>query len=157
MKSIPLTQGKFALVDDEDYDWLSVWKWTYSHGYAWRNRRVNEINKYPASKIYMYREIAGTPVGLDCDHVDHNGLNDQKANLRNCTHADNLRSGKARKGSSGYKGVWRNEKLQMWAANICVVGKTIHLGSHKDEVQAAKAYDEAAKKYFGEFALLNFK
>ena len=102
----------------------------------------------------MHREIMNTSKGLQVDHIDHNGLNNQRSNLRNCTASQN-RMNKICTSRSGYKGVSLNEGLIQ--SRIKINGNTRHLGYFKTKELAAKAYDIAAKKYQGEFANLNFK
>lgn len=162
MKEIQLTQGKSAQVDDSDYDWLNQSNWfaqkvkhTY---YAKRGVWINGKQK----TIYMHREIMDTPVEMEVDHQDHNGLNCQRHNMRNATVIQNRRNKNAY-GRSEYLGVsyHRNTikgKLYVYIiAQICISGKQTHLGCFKSEVAAAKARDIASKKYYGEFANLNFK
>lgn len=152
-KLIPLTQGKFAIVDAEDYHWLSQYKWhackSRSTFYAARRKGHTSIS--------MHREIMCAPEGLVVDHIDHNGLNNRKSNLRLCTHSQNLLNRRIRPDcKSKYKGVvwdWRNRK---WVARICINQKRIHLGRFHNERDAAIVYDRKAIELFGQFACLNF-
>ena len=154
MKEIPLTQGKVALVDDEDYDYLMQWKWCatkdYNTYYANREGSVKEDNK----KFIMHRVIMNTPDNMVVDHIDHNGLNNQKSNMRNCSPKENSRNMRPR-GKTGYLGVCYDRKYIK--ACIKIRGKNRHLGNYKTEEEAARAYDKVAKEYYGEFANLNFK
>src|SRR3990167_1380719 len=86
VKLMPLTQGQFSIVDDEEYAWLSKFKWHYDGRYARRNSLQNEGNRRP---IYMHRVIAKPPDGMKIDHIDGNKLNNTRANLRVCTHSEN--------------------------------------------------------------------
>lgn len=147
MKKIALTQNKFALVDDEDYERLNQYKWYFSHyGYAVRPRN-----------IFMHRVILKLIKGQEGDHRDLNTLNNQKFNLRAATRSqNNANHSLQRNNTSGYKGVSFNKRIKRFVAYTKVAGKYIHLGLFDDPILAAKAYDLAAKKYFGEYARLNF-
>ena len=157
MKEIKLTQGKVALIDDEDFEYLNQFKWCTQKVpktfYARRNKRINGKQ----TVIYMHREIMKTPNDIEVDHQDHNGLNCQKSNMRNCSIQENNRN--ARKTnlhrSSKYKGVhWRKSK-QRWNPSITYNGKLKYLGLFSSEIEAAFAYNRAAKELFGDFAYLN--
>jgi len=152
IRLIPLTQGKLAIVDADDYDWLSKYKWYGARAggkfYACRSIKQRTIG--------MHREIMGEPKGMFIDHRDGNSLNNRKSNLRICTPAQNVLNRGCMGGSSGYKGVSSLKKLNKWKAEITFKGRRIHIGHFEDEIDAAKAYDKKAKELFGEFAYLNF-
>lgn len=158
MKKIPLTQGKFALVDDEDFQRLSERRWHVVKTksgllYAQRTCVKGEIGP---SVVQMHRILL--PESVWVDHRDGDGLNNQKSNLRAATRSQNL-SGFRRKKSgrtSRFRGVcWRKDCFK-WVAQLNVEGRPIRLGHFDSEEEAALAYDAAAKKHFKEFAQLNF-
>jgi len=154
MKEIPLTQGKVAIVDDEDFELLSQWKWHYSSaGYATRAIQANGKKRF----ILMHRLIMNTPVGMETDHINHNGLDNRKSNMRICTLAQNhLNILKNKRNTSGFKGVSWEENRNAWRACIELNGKGTKLGRFKSPQDAARAYDKAARELFGEFAFTNF-
>lgn len=160
-KQIPLTQGKFALVDDEDHEWLSQWKWTFHQagkGYAYRNVWLGEIDgKSKFKAFFMHRLIANTPDGFVTDHIDRNGLNNQRANLRIATFSQNIANQSIRSHSQNlYKGIQRVAKNK-WVARVG--GREIRVSSSQyfaTQEEAAREYDRMAREMFGEFALLNF-
>lgn len=154
MKKLELTQNKVALVDDEDFEYLNQWKWSAHYGrgkwYAIRNQRINgEVNI-----IYLHRFIMKTPENLVVDHKDDDGLNCQRYNMRNCTQSQNMQNSSA-KNKNNLKGVGRITGGTKYTAQIHLNGIKKHLGSFNTAVKAAKAYNTAATKYFGEFACLN--
>ncbi len=160
MKQIPLSQGLFALVDDEDFEELNKYKWcaykSKNTFYALRNSLYKDNKKRHI--IQMHRVILGlNDLEIKCDHIDHNGLNNQKYNLRPSTNAENCKNQKARNGTSKYKGVCWCKKRNKWRANIRVNDKQVYIGHFNNEIDAAKSYDEMAKLHYKEFAYLNFK
>lgn len=160
MKQIPLTQGQFALVDDEDFEELNKFKWQANKSlHTYYAVRSFTISKNKRIDIKMHRQILGLTNGkIKCDHIDLNGLNNQRYNLREATHIQNMMNRKSKINStSQYKGVRWKKDSEKWVAAIYAKGKQMHLGYFTDEIEAAKAYDEMAKLHFGEFAWLNFK
>ena len=157
MKRIPLTQGKFAIVNDEDFDRLNSFKW-YAHEdrntyYAVRTIRQNGKRK----TILMHREIMELKAGdgRQTDHINHDGLDNRRDKLRICTNAENHYNQKPGKGTSKYKGCSWYKRDKKWQARIRLNSKLIHLGLFDSEIEAAKAYDAKAKELFGEFACVN--
>ena len=107
----------------------------------------------------MHREIINAPEDMFVDHINHNGLDNRKANLRFATPADNARYARYPKinTSSKYRGVWYNKQTRKWRATIVVNRKRKQIGYFHNEINAARAYDQAAQKYYREFAILNFE
>ncbi len=150
LKIIPLNNGRFAIVNAADYEKLMQHKWfvKISPEYA--------VRKEKGKTIYMHNEIMEPPSGYIVDHIDHRSLNNSRSNLRLATKSQNCCNQKKKGGrTSKYKGVYR-DKRGHWRAKINFDGKTICLGRYKNEIDAAKAYDKAAKELHGEFAVLNF-
>ncbi len=154
MIEILLTQGKVALIDDEDYELVSQYKW-YAHnrhGYWYATHTDNKNKKV----ISMHRLIMGVPKEKLVDHQNRNTLDNRKENLRICTRSQNLMNQKRVNGTSKYKGVFWYKRHSKWNAYISFNKKRLHLGYFENEIDAAKAYDKKAKELFGEFALSNF-
>lgn len=161
MKFIKLTRGLFAQVDDSD-EWLNQWKWYARRGkntyYAVRTQRYGKRKDNKKKVIYMHRLIMDTPDDQEVDHQDHNGLNCQRHNMRNCTPSqNNMNRRPYNNKSSKYKGVVWSKSRNKFEAYIKINLKTIYIGQFNSEINAAKAYDIKAKELFGEFANLNFK
>jgi hypothetical protein len=152
-KEIILTQGKVAIVDDDDYDYLMQWKWHILSGrYAGTNMKINGKSK----SIYLHRFIMKVSKDMQVDHIDNNKLNNVKTNLRICTHTQNMINRPVYSNSkSGFKGVIFYDKLKKYIARINFNNKEYYLGCYIDPKDAARAYNEAAQKYHTEFAHLN--
>ncbi len=158
-RRIPLTQGKYAIVDPEDYKRLSKYKWHVVWGsmtyYASRNSRIGKKR----IAIKMHREILDPPEPLVVDHINHKGYDNRRANLRPATRTQNAVNksiAATSSGSSKYRGVVWHKNIKKWQAYIGIKYKQITIGYFDSEIKAAKAYDEAAKKHHSEFAVLNF-
>lgn len=147
----------FALVDDKDYELQNKHKWyaLEKRGavYAARNISVGIKQKI----LLMHIAIMGRVTGKEIDHRNTETLDNQRHNLRYCTHAENARNRKTSgNNTSGYKGACWHKGVNKWCAYIYHNGKRIHLGYFTCLIKAAKVYDNAARKYFGEFARPNF-
>lgn len=156
-KLIPLTQGQFAIVDDEDYDWLMQWKWRAKPIKSGRNKYYATRRVGPAS-IFMHRVVNNTPAGLGTDHINGNSLDNRRHNLRSATVAQNARNVPKcmHDKLSQFKGITYDKRRNRWIARIKVNRTAVNLGSFATQEAAARAYDQAAKQHFGEFAYLNF-
>lgn len=153
-RKIQLTQGKSALVDDKDYEWLMQWKWCVSTGYAYRGFGTRKNSK----GILMHREILKPKPHRFVDHINGNGFDNRRNNLRVCSRKQNNRHriGARRTTSSRFKGVTKNRNtIRFWQAQITANYKHYCLGSFASEIEAARAYNKAAKRLHGKFALLN--
>jgi hypothetical protein len=152
MKTLPLTQGKIALVDDETFEWLNQYKWSAHKGkgkwYAIRAKRING----KCNIIYLHRFIMQPKDNTVIDHIDGDGLNCQKCNMRICSQSQNMQNSDCKHSN---KGVGLTTGSIKFTAQIHIHGKKIHLGCYTTEKEAAVAYNLAAIKYFGEFARLN--
>ena len=157
---IHIKKFRFAIVDPYDYDYLRRFKWRLNRSnrtfYAFRT--VSRGPLFRPQVIWMHHEILPPPDGLLVDHRNHNGLNNRRENLRLATPAENIQNARKTrlKTTSRYKGVDFVKATGKWRARICVNGHRIFLGSFDSELDAALAYDAAAKKYFGEYACTNF-
>lgn len=151
--SIELSRGYVSLVDVEDYEYLSHWKWHASERHNVVRARRNDYSNGKHKIVYMHRVIMNAPNGFVCDHIDFNGLNNTKSNLSLCSIQDNsCHARKFRKSSSIYKGVSWNKCKRCWIAYITKNRKIYYLGQYSNEEEAAVAYNKAAVELFGEFA-----
>ena len=151
MKKIKLTQEREALVDDIDYEELNKYKWYYGGGYARRDTRESDGTR---KRLLMHREIISSDTCVD--HIDGNGLNNQRHNLRVATYQQNNTNRRKQDGfTSKYKGVAWCKRENKWRAYIKINGKFKSLGYFDNEIIAAKKYNQIAQELFGEYALLN--
>lgn len=155
MKEIPLTRGLFALVDDDDFEWLSAFNWhADKNGYAVRNAPHPTV---PGKRTieHMHRTVLGLEMGdrTQVDHIDRNRANNQRNNLRKATSGQNKFNTVARvNNTSGYKGVCFFPRTSKWVAKIRIPGKRINLGYFDTPEAAHQAYKDAALRLHGEFA-----
>lgn len=152
-KTIALTQGKHAVVDDEDYASLSQWKWFARKvgGTFYAARCIRESGK--KKFVHMHRVVNGTPDGFVTDHRNGDGLDNRRANLRTATVSQNGGNVAARSHSkSKIKGVYFDEARNKWAADIQAGGRRKRLGRFDTQDAAAAAYQSAASALFGEFS-----
>jgi hypothetical protein len=148
MKQIPLTQGRFAIVDDEDFEALSEFKWQFNAGYAVRTARENGRRV----RVWMHRFINKTPAGLDTDHINLDRLDNRRGNLRTCTSIQNLANmRRSRANTTGAKGVMCRPNGR-YRVRIMVGRKSFSLGSFDTLEAASSAYAAAAVRLHGEFA-----
>lgn len=155
MKEVPLTKGLVALIDDEDFALVSQHKWR-----AKPEKKTGSFYAIRTSykgrqhSIYMHRLVLNAPDGMGIDHINHNPLDNRKENLRLVTVAQNQHNAKVRKDNkTGFKGVAMTGNR--YRACIKRGGKQIHLGTFENATDAAKAYNAAAREFYGEHALLN--
>lgn len=153
---VPLTQGKYALIDGWGDKAITQHTWHFCHGYAGRRRKQADG---PGPKtIFMHHVVLDVPDGMDADHQDRNKLNNQRSNLRPATRSQNKANvSMLSTNTSGFKGVNKGPpRGKPWVARITVGQKAKHIGCFNTPEEAAHAYDEAARETFGEFAFQNF-
>jgi hypothetical protein len=154
---VPLSQGKFAIIDAGDANRVLGFNWSY------RQHRGREyaIRALPGGRrnVFMHVELMGPlPDGFEVDHIDGNGLNNRRNNMREATRHQNMHNARGRRVSrSGYKGVSLNACSGRWIARIFLEGRQRSLGCYDTAEEAARAYDAAAREAWGEFAFANFK
>ncbi len=160
MKKIPLSRGQFALVDDCDFKDMSKYKWhaLKNQSGTWYAYRSYKYKKDFYRKISMHRQILDLGYGdkRQGDHRNHNGLDNQRHNLRLCTVQQNQFNQKVKSKTSKYKGVSWCQRTKKWFSLIQIDGRSIFLGRFYLEELAALAYDFAALRYHREFACFNF-
>lgn len=153
MKLIPLSKGLFAKIDDADYSLVAKFAWWSTTSPHSKTNYAEGFISSRKKKIKMHHLITGE---RRVDHRNGDGLDNQRSNLRPCTHAQNMKNRRPRSGTkAGFKGVYYSKGSRKWVAEIVSDGQWHYLGLHLTPRQAALAYNEAAIKYHGEFARLN--
>jgi hypothetical protein len=160
-RRILLSRGKYALVDPDDYGWLSKYNWHVvgDKGSFYAARNTGQRQGQKRIVVKMHREVLRVPDGMFVDHINHNGLDNRRANLRPATQAQNARNRRKRYESnfhSKYKGLTWYKSQKQWAVRVMVNRESKFIGYFDNELDAARAYDQAAKKYHREYASLNF-
>lgn len=152
---IPLSYGSYAIVDTADLRILNLYRWCMNvtlQGKRYARRTQGR------KTIYMHRALMNPPEGMEVDHINGNGLDNRRKNLRVCTKAEYQQNSKKRTGkSSCFKGVCWDSSGRKWRSRITVKGRQLQIGQFESELEAAEAYDEEAFYYFGTFARTNFK
>jgi hypothetical protein len=144
------TPGRFAIVDDNDFEFVSRFGW-YIAGRRYAGTKID------GNLVLMHRLVMGAQPSDEVDHRNGDPLDNRTANLRFCLHRLNMANrGPASTNKWGYKGVYKRQERESWRAKIKVSGRAIQLGDHRSPEDAARAYDKAAREHFGEFAYLNF-
>lgn len=144
----PLPCGKVFLFDLEDYDYISRYSWCSQNG-RYVKTRLKPSNVFTT----LHKFLMNTPPGMTIDHINGNGFDNRRKNLRLATKCQNQAN---RKAESGYKGVCFAKRLNKWRAAIRSENKVYHLGVFENEIDAAKAYDAAAHHLHGKYAKTNF-
>ncbi len=152
-QQITLNHDKIALVDDSDYPSVSKYHWcAHTNGYVWY-----AIGRVNGTAQFLHRLLMNAPKGILVDHIDGNGLNCQRSNMRLCDKYQNqANKGLTVRNTSGFKGVSWDRTRNKWRSSIKIVGRSITIGRFETATQAAKAYDEFARQFHGEFAKTNF-
>lgn len=158
MREVQLTRGLVALIDDDDFPVIAPFTWqaVICDRRLYARRTVPVVERRGGSSCqYMHALLTGWPL---VDHINGDGLDNRRANLRSATPAQNVRNARKRStaSSSRFKGASLYRRTGRWRAYIDVGGKEQHLGYFATEIDAARAYDAAALHHFGEFARLNF-
>lgn len=155
VKQIKLTKGKIAVVDDVDFERFNKYKWRVSQNgkcyYAVRYAMIDDKEK----GVRMHREIMNPPKDMQVDHINGDGLDNRRCNLRLASRSQNLSNMRMRNHSSEYKGVHWYERDKMWQVQIMKERKRFYLGRFVDEKEAGLVYNRKAKELFGEYAKLN--
>lgn len=156
MREIEITQGRKVKVTKEDHRLVSQYNWSFSASTGYAVRKGRKGCNEPGT-VHMHRFIMGAVPGIQIDHINGDKLDNRRSNLRNADVQKNAFNRKKPnvKCTSKYKGVLKRKNSKSWEARIKLNGKSIYLGSYSNEIDAAKAYNEGANKYFGEYARFN--
>lgn len=156
LKEIKITQGKTVMLSDDDFNELSKYKWAYSASTGYAVRKGRKSKQEPRT-VHMHRVILGAKSTEQVDHINGNKLDNRRSNLRIASIQKNSFNRKKPKVqcTSKYKGVLKRKNATKWEARIKINNKAIYLGTFIHEIDAAKAYNKAALKYFGDFARCN--
>lgn len=153
---IPITKGQVLIIDHDDYELVKQYKWYATTNCSVYYARTKKHINGKIARILLHRLITNCPRDMQIDHIDGNGLNNCRDNLRVCTHSQNQHNKKKMKrNTSGYKGVFFNKRDSNWKSMIMVNKKSVFLGYFSNPEDAYKAYCEAAEKYHGEFKNLD--
>jgi len=159
-RRLRMSQPRYAKVDPADYYRLRKYEWFAQKGtrHFYTVRKVRGYKAKRKTLIFLHKEIIEVPDGMVTDHINHDAMDNRRANLRAATHSQNACHTKKHSGvsRSKYKGIFWKKKHKKWVTRIMFEGKRMYLGCFKNEIDAAKAYDTAARKYHKEFACLNF-
>lgn len=150
---VKLTRGLVTIIDAEDFELVSQWKWC-----AQRSGNTDYVHRrHGKTTVKLHRFLLDAPAGMHVDHMNGNGLDNRRENLRLCTQVENRRNSQKQAGSiSDFKGVSKQKgRDKAWTASL-YVGKKRYMQYFFTELEAAIAYDGMAKEHFGEFARLNF-
>jgi len=160
IRLIPLTQHQNAIVDAADFDWLSRFNWYAAYGRGAKEIRSESyyaVRNQDRKMVWMHLEILGCNSDEEGDHRNNDTLDNRRDNLRKCSHLQNMHNARIRRdNTSGFKGVASDRTSGKFVAQIRHEGRRVKLGYFKSASDAARAYDEAALRLFGDFARLNF-
>lgn len=163
IRYIPLTRGQITIVDAADYEWLNQWNWCASWQRSTKSFYVCRNlprDGGPRRQVFMHRQILDMAPEdpLQVDHKNRDSLRNTRDNLRKATCSQNLINRRlSSKNSSGYRGVSWSSITKKWQAFVSVRGKSIYLGVFASKEDASRAYDEAARQHYGEFAATNHR